>query len=464
MRQARLIAVGVFVLGGIALFTLGLFLIGSRRGIFEDQFDVYTEMSKVSGLQTGAKVRVAGMDAGEVEDIHVPAGPSAPFRVKMRVVEKLHPLVRTDSVASIQTDGLVGNKFVSIGTGTDRVPEVPEGGTIPGREPFELADLMRQASETVATIQDTVNDLRGDVEKVVALFAETAEHADRLIEETGADVKAITRAGAQVAANAKDISESIRAGKGTIGKLITDDQLYLHARQIASDAERAVQNLKDASDQAKRALEDFRSKDGPVQGAASDLRQTLTFAREAMSDLAENTEALKHNWFFKGFFNRRGFFDLNALGVDAYRAGALAVNGRRPIRIWLDAAVLFVTARDGAEDLTESGKTRVDSAMAEFLRYPANNPLIVEGYATDPTLDQAFLASRTRAALVREYVIQKFHLDPNYVGLMPLADDATGSPRGTRWDGVALALFIQSTAPRVRTAVQANGPAKSPKQ
>ena len=89
------------------------------------------------------------MDAGEVEDISVPPGPSGRFRVRMRVRRDLHPLIRIDSVASIQNDGLVGNKFVQIAAGTDASPEVAERGTIPSREPFDMADLMLGMSETL---------------------------------------------------------------------------------------------------------------------------------------------------------------------------------------------------------------------------------------------------------------------------------------------------------------------------
>src|ERR687891_2346677 len=116
MRGNKAAAVGAFVIVGVLLFGTGLFLIGDRRMIFEEHFEVYAEFSKISGLQNGATVRVAGMDAGEVETIHVPKGPASPFRVKLRVREALHPLIRLDSVASIQSDGLVGNKFVQVET------------------------------------------------------------------------------------------------------------------------------------------------------------------------------------------------------------------------------------------------------------------------------------------------------------------------------------------------------------
>ena len=80
----RAVAVGAFVVAGVLLFGVGLFLIGDRRMLFSHMFEVYAEFANISGLQNGAKVRVAGMDAGEVDTIHVPSTPSARFRVKLR--------------------------------------------------------------------------------------------------------------------------------------------------------------------------------------------------------------------------------------------------------------------------------------------------------------------------------------------------------------------------------------------
>ena len=82
MPSSRLIAIGVFVIGGIALFAAALFLIGERRMLFEDQFDVHADFADIAGLQHGAMVRVRGMEAGEVTEIGVPAGTTGRFRVR----------------------------------------------------------------------------------------------------------------------------------------------------------------------------------------------------------------------------------------------------------------------------------------------------------------------------------------------------------------------------------------------
>ena len=80
--------------------------------------------------------------------MQIPARPGARFRVRMRVRKDLHPLIRLDSVATIQNDGLVGNKFVQIEAGTEQSPQVADEGTIKSREPFDIADLMQKMSDT----------------------------------------------------------------------------------------------------------------------------------------------------------------------------------------------------------------------------------------------------------------------------------------------------------------------------
>ncbi|MDH4066414.1 MAG: MCE family protein, partial [Acidobacteriota bacterium] len=76
MEGKRAAWVGAFVLGGVLLFAAGLFLIGDRRLLFTDNFEIGTTFSKVTGLQVGTRVRLAGLDAGEVLEIRVPRRPS----------------------------------------------------------------------------------------------------------------------------------------------------------------------------------------------------------------------------------------------------------------------------------------------------------------------------------------------------------------------------------------------------
>ncbi len=442
MNSSKVVGAGLFVVAGVLLFTVGLFMIGERRLLFEDRFPVFTEFATVGQLELGAVVRVGGLEAGEVTDILIPSSPDQKFRVRMQVREDLHQLIRTDSVATTQTEGLVGAIFVNIGTGTESAPRIEAGGTIPSREPLLLSDLLEQASDSITLVTDTVELLRGDVQRAVQQLALTAEDSHALIEEIRPDIAAMARNGNRISADAQEIMGSINEGKGAIGKLINDDTLYVRAREIADEAKTVMANIREVSTEARRAIADFRSQDGPAQGLMADMRVTLTQAREATADLADNMEAMKHNFLLRGFFNRRGYFDLDAISPEQYRSGVLENGNRKAMRIWLSSDVLFERLPDGTETLTDSGRARLDSAMSTFLRYVPANPIVVEGYATTGTAGERFRMSRGRAGLVREYVLGRYELLPQNTGYIALGEQAPGSPAGEQWDGVALTLFL----------------------
>lgn len=443
MQKNRLAAVGAFVVLGLLLFAVGLFLIGDRRMLFSDTFEVYAEFSRIAGLENGAIVRVAGMNAGEVNAIHLPASPSAKFRVRLRVREDLRQLIRLDSVASIQNDGLVGNKFVQVESGTDGSPAVPEGGTIQSREPFDLAHMFQRMNETIDLVTTTITDVKAGVDEALGAISATATDAQAVVADIGAELTSVTASANRVAADVQALVAGVREGRGSVGKLMTDDAFYERLKAIAGEAEQTVGNLREASESAKRAIDDFRGEKGPVRGVAADLQQSLAAARETLNDLAETTEALKRNFFFRGFFNRRGYFDLEDVSVEAYRNGALESDDRRALRVWVDAGVLFEKGPGGAERLTDDGRLRLDSAMAPFLRLARDTPFVFEGYASGESRADEFLLSRARAQLVRDYVVGKFGLEARFVTTMAMGPLAANSPAGDRWDGVALAAFVQ---------------------
>ncbi len=443
MPKSRLAVVGAFVVAGLLLFSVGLFMIGDRRRLFDDTFEIYAEFENVAALDDGAMVRVAGMDAGEVEEIRVPGGPSGKFRVTMRVRQDLHPLIRVDSVASIQNDGLVGNKFVQIQTGTDGSPQVEENGTIQSREPFDIAVLMQMMSDTIVTVNTMLIDVKGRLDEALVVLSATAEDAQALMNDMGGEVQTILASANRVTADVASIVSNVRQGRGSIGKLMNDDALYASVKSVAADAEKAMATVREASLEAKDAIADLRGEKGPVKGLTGDVQQTLQSARDAMANLAETTEALKRNFLFRGFFNRRGYFDLDDVTVAQYREGVLQTGDRRALRIWVGADLLFDADAKGTERLSAGGMARLDSAMSQYLRYMQKSPFVVEGYAEEPTGDERYLISRMRSQLVRDYLVSKFKLDPNYVATMPMGADAVGSPRGDKWNGVALALFVQ---------------------
>ena len=454
MTRMRGSLVGAFVLVGLLVFGGGLFLIGDRRLLFARQFEISATFGKVTGLQVGTGVRLAGLDAGEVLEIRLPSRPSEKFLVRMRLREDLRQLVRADSTCAVQTDGIVGNAFIQISVGTDAAPVVQPGDTLTGRDPIEFADLIEEGRETFRTVTSEIIDLKNDVSVTVTALTETMETANRVLADAGREVTSLTTTTASVVESAKGtlddartLVNDVRAGRGTIGRLITDGAIYERLLSTSREAEQIVRNLRMTTDQARVALEGFTARDGTVQQIGQTLRNTLAEVQEVTSDLADGTEALKRNFLFRGFFRQRGFFDLDAISREAYQAGVLEGRDRTVLRVWIDADGLFARDADGTERLTEAGRRRLDSAMADLVRYPRDSPLVVEGYAESQAGEAAYLVSSDRAQTVRDYLIVRFRRQTTLTGIMPMSDLGPGSPRGDgRWSGVALALFVNNDA------------------
>lgn len=182
-------------------------------------------------------MRVSGAPAGSITDIEPPADPDAKFRARLEITEDLHQLVRTDSVAAIQTEGLVGGSFLAVSTGTRTAPEAPEGSTIPSREPFLLADLIQQMSDTIGKVNATVDDLGAGIKKTLASIDTTVDNADVLIDDVSEDVKVLVSTSARITSDAAQIAEGIRKGEGTVGRLLKDDELYQRVTAIAGSVE-----------------------------------------------------------------------------------------------------------------------------------------------------------------------------------------------------------------------------------
>nr|AEQ20290.1 ABC-type transport system protein [uncultured bacterium CSLG7] len=352
---SRKASVGAFLIGGTLLFGVGLFLIGSRQKVFSRGFHVYADFKSVSGLETGANVRVSGLEAGEVEEIQVPSQASSLFRVKLRLTEKIHPLVRQDSLAVIQTEGLVGDKFVEIEKGSNQAEECQEGGTISSKEPFDFADLMQDARNLFNTTSTTMES----------------------------------------------------------------------AGQVA--------------DNVNKTLNTFLTPQSDGKNGAVHLTETMASAQRAMTNLADDTEAMKHNFFLRGFFKKRGFYDLSDLTPEQYRTSKF-VKDKSVKRVWLDGQI-FSSRAKGPEELSPRGREDVDKAMADFVPDLPNRPIVVEGYSERGSPDERFLRSQQHAVALQRYLQTRFKLASDLVGEIPLGDTPPKSTGKQQWDGVALVML-----------------------
>ncbi len=472
METTRKLIVGIFVGACLLLFGVGLFLIGNSSQLFAKSFKAYAEFSKITGIQNGSKVRVAGMDAGTVTRIEVPPQPDANFRVHFRIVEKLHGIVRQDSVATIQTDGLLGNKFLQIDAGSAGSQLAGNDSMIRSKEPFDWGNLMDEINDVVKQVSGIMGTVKDQIASTLTQIEGTVKLANVLIKDATPEVKSILASSKQISRNLDQIIDGVQEGKGALGALFKDNELQASVKRsvektekaidnvrdvtagtkkivdkvaesdIVPEIQRAVKNMQQITVQVRAAVDKFESASGEG-GVAENLQRTLVGAQEAMSDLADDTEALKHNFLFRGFFNRRGFFDLGALTTPEYKAPSFGKGFKRH-RLWISSVDLFEKNAKSEEALSPEGKLKLDEAMTELMAFPRNGPLMVEGFTGQGTASQVYLTGRRRAVLVQAYLILRFRLRPAYVGVVSMGAEplATGSGPGIK-EGVGIVSFYK---------------------
>jgi phospholipid/cholesterol/gamma-HCH transport system substrate-binding protein len=224
---------GLFIVAGLTVLVIGVFLIGSRQSMFQSTYVVRADFQNVAGLNDGADVRVGGLHQGNVQHIQLPNRPDGQVVVTMKLLTATHDVLKKDSVAAIKSEGLIGDKYVEITFGSDNAAGLKNGDTIASEAPIDMSNLVKKADQLLDTAKGAVTNLDG------------------------------------TAINLKAISAKINNGQGTVGALINDKTIYQKASAGATALNEDMEALKhnfllrgffknrgyeDASDLTKHAI------------------------------------------------------------------------------------------------------------------------------------------------------------------------------------------------------------------
>jgi len=201
------VRLGMFIVGGLALFVLAIFIIGKQRNMFNPVFQLTATFRNISGLQVGNNVRFSGINVGTVDNIKIVN--DTMVRVYMIIKKEVQPFIKGDCEAGIGSEGIVGDRLVTISQGSNGAPMVKTGQQLASSEPVETDEIISSL-------------------KVSAANAEII--TDQLAE----------------------ISIKINNGDGLIGRLIQDST-------IADNIDKTIQNLKQSSKGLEENMKAARS-------------------------------------------------------------------------------------------------------------------------------------------------------------------------------------------------------------
>jgi phospholipid/cholesterol/gamma-HCH transport system substrate-binding protein len=254
MAQRRSLAwtelrVGLLVIASFALLSLAIFYVSGQSGIFTKKYTVTAFFASANGLRSGAEVWLEGVTIGNVDKVRInkEPDPKKSVAVDLKVDENYKNIIRTDSMVTIGTIGLLGDKYVDITRGTEAGQIVPDGGTLQGSEAGDIRKIVTGTSDFVANL-DSLSD---EVKKL----------ADRVDRGEGTLGKFLTDTSIYDNANstmkeANAFVRDLRTGNGTVGKLVSDDEAYNRFNELMDRVDTLIDKVQNGHGTAGRFIND----------------------------------------------------------------------------------------------------------------------------------------------------------------------------------------------------------------
>ncbi|HEV2205139.1 MAG TPA: MlaD family protein, partial [Candidatus Acidoferrales bacterium] len=243
MAQRKLsfaeLRVGIFVFVALIVLAVGIFYV-TGSGFWSPKYTIKTYLPEVDDLDTGAPVTLDGVNVGNVLSIALTPNPSDKahnITVVMRINRKFRDSIRTDSTASLLTQGVLGTRYVVITRGVTG-SEIPPGGVVQGVEVPEISQIGQGANDVIQKLQAVA----GTVQEVVA----KVNNGQGTIGKVLNDPSLYNHFDAS-AAKVEAMMTSVQQGKGSIGKFIASDEMYNKADDAVAkfdDMATAVQQQK----------------------------------------------------------------------------------------------------------------------------------------------------------------------------------------------------------------------------
>lgn len=313
-RNPQNLKLGIFILVGITIFVLAVYFIGNRQNLFGNNTRVYSVFKNVNGLQTGNNVRFAGVTVGTVKGIDIVNDTS--IVVSMMIGEKTMHLIKKNTQATVSSDGLVGSMVVNLIPG-DSVgyPTIKPGDTIESISKIATADMLT----TLNTTNENAALLTADLLKITnainkgegtlgALIKD--EEMSSNIKESIESLKSLTAQASHSIGKFNKILSSVNMEESVAGVLLNDTVAAQNVSQMISDLNKSVEEINIMTANLREFSEDLKSGEGALNYLVNDttfvshLDETIKNAESASEKLDENMTALKHNFFFRGYFRK----------------------------------------------------------------------------------------------------------------------------------------------------------------
>jgi phospholipid/cholesterol/gamma-HCH transport system substrate-binding protein len=248
-ENAVKLRVGVFVLLALLTFLGLIYALGARARLFESRYTVHAEFTEVGGLVEGATVRLAGVQIGRVTAVTLPGQPGGKVRIDLTIARRFSDRIRKNSVARIETQGLLGDKIVEITVGDTTAPPLAPGEVLVSRDPADFSRIISSGAETAKNVAELAISLRETADKVnqskiienaaatvgkLGNVVDQVEHgrgwAHALIYEEPVALRRVN----ELIATTQTLIDRVEKGQGAVGVLVSPEGTASAKRFVAA--------------------------------------------------------------------------------------------------------------------------------------------------------------------------------------------------------------------------------------
>ncbi|AUC81120.1 MlaD family protein [Lacinutrix sp. Bg11-31] len=316
MKQtiSQKIKVGTFVILGTIILVAALYFIGNKQHIFSKNIKVYSVFQNVNGLQLGNNVRYSGINIGTVSQIEMIN--NAQIVVQMLVEEKTGAFIKKDAIATIGSDGLVGSMVVNIIPGKKNLAVIISGDSIASYSKIGADDMLSTLNVTNENAALLTSDLLKITTKILdgegvlgALITDSLLTKD--IKETLYNLKQTTKGTDQAAVKLNKLLSKINFEDSAAGVLLNDTIAGNQVKKVFNNLEESSKSILEITKTLDEMVLEIKQKESTFNYLTKDeelpkiIDSTMLNIKEASEKLNENMEALKHNFFFKGYFKKQ---------------------------------------------------------------------------------------------------------------------------------------------------------------
>ncbi|MFZ6000947.1 MAG: MlaD family protein [Bacteroidota bacterium] len=306
------VQVGAFVLAGVLFLVFTLYMIGRNRNLLGATFTIHALVTNVNGLVPGNNVRYKGIDVGTVKSVRVES--DTVIIVTMLIDERMQPFLKKNAIASIGTDGLMGNRLININSQPGPSAPIEPGDSIQSMKPAETDEMLRTLNTTNKNIEKITHNLYeitvklNSSQSLWSILADTVITRD--IKQTMVDLRRAGSNTVELTRSAKALMNKMETGDGLAQKLFIDTVL---SQQLVV----SLKQLEEATQKTSTTVSDLQLMVGEVKagkGTAgllltdSTLRQQLSTSidnvEQGTARFNENMEALKSNFLFRRYFKK----------------------------------------------------------------------------------------------------------------------------------------------------------------